>query len=53
MRRRVESIGLEVRMLRGSGYLLQIAEAPPQRPSDAGGATVGAERRPVAASAVA
>ena len=51
MRRRVESIGLEVRMLRGSGYLLQIADAPPARPSDTRRQTVTADRRPVAASA--
>ena len=51
MRRRVESIGLEVRMLRGSGYLMRIAEAPPEPPSDTARSTVAAGRRPVAASA--
>ncbi len=51
MRRRVESIGLEVRMLRGSGYLLQIADAPPGRPTDRRRPTAAADRRPVAASA--
>ena len=50
MRRRVESIGLEVRMLRGSGYLLQIADAPSGRPSDRRRSSVAADRRPVAAS---
>ena len=51
MRRRVESIGLEVRMLRGSGYLLQIADATPGRPSDTHRTTVTTDLRPVAASA--
>ena len=37
-------------MLRGSGYLLQIADAPPARPSDTRRPTVTADRRPVAAS---
>ena len=36
-------------MLRGSGYLLQIADAPPARP-DTRRPTVTADRRPVAAS---
>ena len=49
MRRRVESIGLEVRMLRGSGYLLQIADAPSGRPSDRRRSSVATDRRPVAA----
>jgi two-component system, OmpR family, response regulator len=31
LRRRVEPIGLEVRMLRGAGYLLGVAEDPPGR----------------------
>ena len=51
MRRRVESIGLEVRMLRGSGDLLQIADAPPGRPTHTRRSSVAADRRPVAASA--
>ena len=42
MRRRVESIGLEVRTLRGSGYLLQVADPPPGRPSDTRRSSVAA-----------
>ncbi len=51
LRRRIEPMGLEVRMLRGSGYLLRIADGPngtTARASCTGGRAMAADRRPVA-----